>query len=114
MPTPFTPAFAGWGTDMAPIVTNLSSDGITIPNTKAEFSLFAFGANTANSQFTSSEAARFYAVGGDIVGLRSGEILNFTFGPRLGQTWYEAAGPVWMKAGRDIVNSGTALGEPTG
>lgn len=114
MPTPFTPAFAGWGTDIAPIVTNLSSDGITIPNTKAEFSLFTFGANTANSQFATREAARFYAVDGDIVGLRSGEILNFTFGPRLGQTWYEAAGPVWMKAGRDIVNSGTALGEPTG
>ncbi|WP_028682247.1 filamentous haemagglutinin family protein [Pseudomonas chlororaphis] len=114
MPTPFTPAFAGWGTGAAPIVTNLSSDGITIPNIKTEFSLFAFGANTNNGQFASTDAARFYAVGGDIVGLRSGEILNFTFGPRLGQTWYEAAGPVWMKAGRDIVNSGTALGEPTG
>ncbi|MEW7859080.1 filamentous hemagglutinin family protein [Pseudomonas chlororaphis] len=119
MPTPFTPAFAGWGMDpnnpiANPIVTNLSSDGITIPNTKAEFSLFAFGSNTASNQFASRDAARFYAVGGDIVGLRSGEILNFTAGSRLGQTWYEAAGPVWMKAGRDIVNSGTALGEPTG
>lgn len=71
-------------------------------------------ANTSNSQFASTDAARFYAVGGDIVGLRSGEILNFTSGPRLGQTWYEAAGPVWMKAGRDIVNSGTALGMLTG
>jgi len=36
--------------------------------------------------------------------------LNFETSKR---TWYEAAGPVWMIAGRDIVASGTNLGQPT-
>ncbi|WP_432241015.1 filamentous haemagglutinin family protein [Herbaspirillum robiniae] len=55
----------------------------------------------------------FYARDGDIVGLTTGQILSFGNGSRLGQVWYEAGSPVWMMAGRDIVNSGTALGQPT-
>lgn len=75
--------------------------------------LFAFGPNTsAGTEWDSLEPARFYA-GQDIVGLRTGEILQFTSGTRIGQTWYESAGPVWMIAGRDIVNSGTQIGTST-
>ncbi|MGT2493607.1 hypothetical protein ACU4GD_31760 [Cupriavidus basilensis] len=56
--------------------------------------LFAFGANTAAAQAAGErEPARFYAAQGDIVGLRTGEILAFTSGQRTGQTWYESAGP---------------------
>ncbi|WP_369017159.1 filamentous hemagglutinin family protein, partial [Pseudomonas aeruginosa] len=55
----------------------------------------------------------FYALTGDIVGLNSGAQIRFgeQAGNRAGQTWYEGAGPVWMRAGRDIVASGTPLGQ---
>ncbi|MBP5064868.1 filamentous hemagglutinin family protein [Pseudomonas chlororaphis] len=110
LPTPFRPAFAGWDAARNLIVSNLSSDAIA--PTISELSLFAFGANTASAN-SAIQSSRLYAAQGDIVGFRGGEILSFTSGSRLGQTWYEAAGPVWMKAGRDIVNSGTALGRPS-
>lgn len=59
------------------------------------------------------QPARFYALTGDIVGLNSGAQIRFgeQAGNRAGQTWYEGAGPVWMRAGRDIVASGTPLGQ---
>lgn len=59
--------------------------------------------------------ARFYAVDGDIVGLRTGEIINFdsTTAINQGDTWYMAAKPVWVLAGRDIVGAGTQPGAPT-
>ncbi|MCQ9616630.1 filamentous hemagglutinin family protein [Paenalcaligenes niemegkensis] len=92
------------------IVSNYHAEGLR--PTFTMFPLFAFGLNTtAGAEWGSAEPARFYA-GQDIVGLRTGEILQFTGGSRIGQTWYESAGPVWMMAGRDIVNSGTALGQP--
>ena len=111
LPTPFAPAFVGWN-GLEQVVNNLSRE--SVPANKIEFSLFAFGANTASARAAfSATPARFYAATGDIVGLRSGELLNFTIGDRIGQTRYEGAGPVWMKAGRDIVGSGTALNMPT-
>jgi len=117
LPTPFRPAFIGFdyyssATGTIPYVTsNVASDAIR-PSTR-HFPLFAFGANTAAAQAAGDRApARFYAAQGDIVGLRTGEILTFQSGQRTGQTWYESAGPVWMMAGRDIVNSGMPLGQP--
>ncbi|MCC4261624.1 filamentous hemagglutinin family protein [Pseudomonas aestusnigri] len=108
MPTPFAPAFARRNANGQITLSNMSSDSISSVN-----SLFVFGPNTtAGAEWGSAIPARFYA-GEDIVGLRTGEILTFTGGSRMGQTWYESAGPVWMMAGRDIVNSGTALGEST-
>jgi len=79
----------------------------------ANFPLFAFAPNTVTGISTGSSSvdpARFYARDGDIVGLRTGEILNFV---TTGVTLYEGARPVWIKAGRDIVNSGTQLGQPS-
>jgi filamentous hemagglutinin family protein len=65
-------------------------------------SLFAFGGSgTEGSYRGADQPTRFYAVNGDIVGLRTGEILSFS-----GGIWYEAARPAWIMAGRDIVNSG--------
>ncbi|AEC18812.1 filamentous hemagglutinin-like protein [Pusillimonas sp. T7-7] len=109
IPTPFNPGFAGTNAGGWILVSNTSRDGFEAVN-----SFFTFGPNTTvGAEWGSVAPARFYA-GQDIVGLRSGEILQFNGGARAGQTWYESAGPVWMMAGRDIVNSGTAPGESTG
>ena len=108
IPTPFAPAFARRNANGQIVISNMNSAGISSVN-----SLFAFAPNTTvGAAWGSAEPARFYA-GTDIVGLRTGEILQFTSGNRIGQTWYESVGPVWMMAGRDIVNSGTALGQST-
>lgn len=75
--------------------------------------LFYFGPDSAASLARDLQPARFYALTGDIVGLNSGAQIRFgeQAGNRTGQTWYEGAGPVWMRAGRDIVASGTPLGQ---
>jgi filamentous hemagglutinin family protein len=107
IPTPFAPAFVGRN-GFTFVVDNLGSDAI-----QADFSLFAFRSPTDLARPASqAEPARFYTRQGDIVGLRSGEILTFN-DARQGQVRYESAGPVWMRAGRDIVGSGTYLGLPT-
>ena len=97
MPTPFDPATPG----------NLDALAFPLPN-----NLFAFGPDTASGGYDLAPA-RFYALAGDIVGLRTGEVLS-EFGvisAYTGRTFYQAGGAVWMKAGRDIVNSGTQVGE---
>ncbi len=104
------PAFAGYTSQATSAVTlsNQGANGIAgVRN--AHFPLFHFDAATA-SAVGSGQVTRLYARDGDIVGLRSGETLAIIAGPNLGQTWYEAAGPVWMMAGRDIVASGTNTG----
>ncbi|OHV96844.1 hemagglutinin [Janthinobacterium lividum] len=110
MVTPFKPGFTGW--DIKPYVTdplaaNVSSTGV--PASKWKFPLFAFGPNSsAGSANSGTQAARIYAVTGDLVGVNSGRILEFFDARHAGITWYEGGQPVWMKAGRDIVGSGTA------
>ncbi|AZD79391.1 filamentous hemagglutinin family protein [Pseudomonas chlororaphis] len=116
LPTPFTPAFEGreQGGDKRLLVSNLSPDGLSSVQGMGGFPLFAFGGDTLTTLGGRREPARFYAMAGDLVGIRSGEQLNFgASGSRPGQTWYDAAAPVWMLAGRDIVNSGTQLGQAT-
>ncbi len=74
--------------------------------------LFAFGGTGTTGDYRGAEQpARFYALTGDIVGLRTGEIISFATAPREGETWYEAARPAWIMAGRDIVNSGQLTGQ---
>ncbi|RON99419.1 hemagglutinin [Pseudomonas moraviensis] len=109
--TPFAPAFNGFASSTSgrPLVSNYSSDG-TQANKNLRYPLFAFGADTYSSSSAVQAPARFYAMSGDLVGVRSGETLSFS---PSNQTWYEAAGPVWMLAGRDIVASGTFLGQPS-
>ena len=46
---------------------------------------------------------RFYAVNGDIIGLTTGQLNPAT---PTSPTRYYAAKPVWMQAGRDIINAG--------
>ncbi|MCK9917129.1 filamentous hemagglutinin family protein, partial [Microbacteriaceae bacterium K1510] len=108
LPTPFRPAFIGYtgGTAKA---NNLSPAGEGV----SPSSLYAFGPNTVtgNLHAGDDEPQRFYAVEGDIVGLRTGEIHDLTKGgsiasPKAVNTWYVAAKPVRIIAGRDIVGSG--------
>ncbi|MGA4475693.1 filamentous hemagglutinin family protein [Ectopseudomonas chengduensis] len=113
VPTPLRPAFALFTNSSTIGVSNLSADTIQ-PTAGGTQSLFAFGpATTVGAAWGSAEPARIYAADGDIVGLRTGELLTFTGDRFAGQTWYESAGPVWIMAGRDIVNSGTPIGQPT-
>ncbi|MGF0238291.1 filamentous hemagglutinin family protein [Rhodococcus sp. IEGM1300] len=109
--TPFAAAFNGYANNVSslPIMTNTSGDGVAA-DVNSRYPLFAFGANSYSGSSQVQGPARFYAMNGDLVGVRSGETVDFRISQR---TWYEAAGPVWMFAGRDIVASGTNLGQPT-
>ncbi|MCU0121734.1 filamentous hemagglutinin family protein [Pseudomonas sp. B2M1-30] len=107
--TPFAPAFDGYASSSAnqPLVSNYGSDG-NRANRNIRYPLFAFGADSYSGSSGVQAPARFYALSGDLIGIRSGETLSFDPSKR---TWYEAAGPVWMLAGRDIVASGSYLGQ---
>jgi filamentous hemagglutinin family protein len=119
--TPFAPGFRGYGVGAGTVllVDNTSMDSSAVSKGSGT-PLFAFGADTVSGilHANDSEPARFYAVNGDIVGLRTGEVLDFTSG---GQNpswktltnWYVAAKPTWIVAGRDIVGAGTAPGTST-
>ncbi|CAI8895768.1 filamentous haemagglutinin family protein [Pseudomonas serboccidentalis] len=112
--TPFAPSFNGFDNSLAskPVMTNNSGDGVEASR-NARYPLFAFGANSYSGSGSVQEPARIYALTGDLVGVRSGESLEFRRFGITQRTWYEAAGPVWMLAGRDIVASGTNLGQAT-
>ncbi|CUJ70039.1 Heme:hemopexin utilization protein A [Achromobacter kerstersii] len=107
------PAFSGYASEANSnvVLGNQGENGIA-GSRDAHFPLFYFDALTASTA-GSNTVTRFYARDGDIVGLRTGEALAIVQGPNVGQTWYEASGPVWMMAGRDIVASGTAPGVST-
>ncbi|HIE1864240.1 TPA: filamentous hemagglutinin family protein [Pseudomonas aeruginosa] len=112
LPSIWSPAFAGYAD--AGLVDRLAGNGSPDGNPALGegLPLFYFGAGSAAAQARNQQPARFYALNGDIVGLNSGALIRFSdqAGARAGQTWYEGAGPVWMRAGRDIVASGTPLG----
>lgn len=113
LPGALAPAFAGYSTQESsvPALSNQGVNGFS-GDRNTHFPLFYFDAPTAGAA-GSGAVTRFYARDGDIVGLRSGEALAILKGPNLGQTWYEASGPVWMMAGRDLVASGTDIGAAT-
>ncbi|WP_422086743.1 filamentous haemagglutinin family protein [Variovorax sp.] len=118
LPTPFNPAFVGQP-DIAGdiLVTNASADGTAFSGSSFSRTfngpvLFAFGANTASVRLeraADAPPARFYAAGGDIIGLKTGEIVSFE-GDGAPATGYNAAAPVRIRAARDIVNTGDAPG----
>jgi filamentous hemagglutinin family protein len=105
--TPFKPGFVGLDASGSKVVDNQTLGAIAAgTDDGGRFPLFAFGGDTAAAR-TGVLPARFYARDGDVVGLRSGEILQFTTS---GNIWYESGAPVWIKAGRDIVSSGKVTG----
>lgn len=113
LPTPAHAAYVGTGALVQ--VGNVSPDGVTRLGNNP-YPLFAFGADTASGtpRTGAIDPARFYAVDGDILDLRTGEILNFL--PSLNRatsTWLVGGKPVWMMAGRDILGAGTTPGSPT-
>ncbi|WP_152994648.1 hypothetical protein, partial [Pseudomonas aeruginosa] len=75
-------------------------------------SLFVFGTPvnvaTAASQ---RQPARYYAVNGDIVGLRVGQEVLLGYPPGSQGSRMEGSVPVAIRAGRDITDSGTRLGQ---
>ena len=123
LPTPFNPGFAGiigpiwYGHQMA---TNNHADGLMTsiligsnqPNggTQAQrYPMFSLASPTAVELAPAGQPpARFYALAGDVVGLRTGSII----GSNVDQAGlrYEAGGPVAIRAGRDITDAGTPLG----
>ncbi|MHA6192881.1 filamentous hemagglutinin family protein [Pseudomonas wadenswilerensis] len=111
--TIWNPAFAGYGANnVTPLLSNgnVGGRGLSL----GVHPLFYFGADTAGILPGALEPSRFYALNGDIVGLSSGEMIQFesnatSAGNLAGQTWYEGAGAVRMIAGRDIVASGSQL-----
>ncbi|MDC8757692.1 filamentous haemagglutinin family protein [Janthinobacterium fluminis] len=110
MATPFHPAFRGTLAN-GTAVSNLAQAGNLVEDDRP---LFALGANTVSAGGAhGSEPVRFYAVHGDLVGVASGRINSFLSNDptRAGRTYYEAGQPVRMMAGRDIVGSGTPIGQ---
>ncbi|RZL66192.1 MAG: filamentous hemagglutinin N-terminal domain-containing protein [Variovorax sp.] len=73
--------------------------------------LFTFGTPATSAYATvGQDPARYYAVGGDIVGLRVGSEVLLGFPAGATGVRYEASTPVAIRAGRDITDSGTQLG----
>ncbi|WP_197488240.1 filamentous haemagglutinin family protein [Bordetella ansorpii] len=123
LPDPFDPGFIGEYTVPGGgrrVVHNVSADAVApaalvgTTGSGVPFPLFSFAAPTASGHVVQGlPPARYYAVEGDLVGLRLGSIVyrgNIAGQPGDYSTWYEGGGPVAIRAGRDIVNSGTALG----
>ncbi|VVE90712.1 filamentous haemagglutinin family protein [Pandoraea bronchicola] len=124
LPTPQNPAFMG-GTRNAwfgrAYLTNVRQDAIAPSllfyysvDSATRFPMFSLTPATVSGyDFTGIAPARFYALTGDIVGLQTGGIdYRGSILPAAGTqpTWYEGNGAVAIRAGRDIVNSGTPLG----
>ncbi|WP_369991108.1 filamentous haemagglutinin family protein [Pseudomonas xanthosomatis] len=103
--TPQRPGYVNYSTDFRKLGNNLHSD---LSLSERMTPLFSFALNTYAAAATQpAEPVRFYAVDGDIVGLSTGEVLSYA---RTGLKLYQGAGPVWIMAGRDIVNAGVPLG----
>jgi hypothetical protein len=114
MATPQRPGFAGYDADGARVVTNGDATAPAID--RGLYPVLMFGANTLDEavavRTTGAEPSRFYAAAGDIVGLRTGTVATYGgAGDRTGERDIVAAGPVAIKAGRDIVYTGHRLGD---
>jgi hypothetical protein len=129
LPSPFNPGFSGvlerdwFGLRK---LSNTSPDGlpasvfldVSIPGEGYQrYPLFSLESPSASGHgVPGQQPARFYALQGDVIGVRTGSIVYRGLGSSGGipgalPTWYEGGGPVALRAGRDIVNSGTGLGE---
>jgi filamentous hemagglutinin family protein len=112
VPTPFNPAFGGYDQFNTLLISNGSlngtsnSQGVGMSAGYNGYPLFVFGPDSIGNTdlyANTDAAALFYASKGDIVGLTSGAIENRNYGDI--RTWYRAATPVRVKAGRDIVSA---------
>ncbi|MFZ4288171.1 filamentous haemagglutinin family protein [Variovorax sp. HJSM1_2] len=128
MVSPFNPGFVGFGDPLwygRQFLHNVSLDAVapTILFNPAAgnsnyatggYTLFPFVAPTASAYVhVGQQPARYYAVDGDIVGLRTGSMVyraSITGVAGSFGTWYDGGGAVAIRAGRDITDSGTSLG----
>ncbi|WP_432239075.1 filamentous haemagglutinin family protein [Herbaspirillum robiniae] len=112
MATIWHPGFFGTDNTSLPLASNVSADAPYAD--VGVYPLLAFGVGsigaTAGIAGRAVAPSRFYAGRGDIVGLQSGATMRY-FGSRGGQTDYIGAGPVAIRAGRDIVYTGTRMDE---
>ncbi|MEZ7178746.1 filamentous hemagglutinin family protein [Pseudomonas mosselii] len=102
--TPQRPAMLGQDFAFVYRAGNLSGD---VAGSLDTAPLFTYGLNTYRAGQRPQAPARFYALAGDILGLNTGEIIEYQ---QTGLKLYQGAGPVRVMAGRDIVNAGKALG----
>lgn len=129
LPSPFNPGFIGLGDNVwygRRIWHNVSADAVAPSvlfaagsggplGTAQAYPLFSFTPPTASGHvYAGREPARYYAVDGDLVGLQLGGIVYR--GLHTGErgkypSWYDGGGAVAIRAGRDIVNAGTQLGQ---
>ncbi len=113
---PWNPGFIGQGPKLwygRQFLHNVSANALapsvlldaTDPHGSGQvYPLFTFTAPTASGHvYVGQIPSRYYAVRGDLVGLRMGSIVSDV-------NWYDGGGAVALRAGRDIVNSGTPLG----
>ncbi|MDN2718660.1 filamentous haemagglutinin family protein [Janthinobacterium sp. SUN120] len=135
LPNPFNPGFVGaldkvWF-GLLPL-HNVSADALapgalkwfgSTPNGASDagqqlYPLFSMTPPTVSDYVPAGQLpAHFYASSGDIVGLRTGGIVyrgNLKGVSGALGLWYEGGGAVAVRAGRDIVNSGTPLGSVEG
>ena len=96
-------AFSAFSTDIYgnPILTNTSGEGVLRGAAWYGKPLFTFGPGTPLDRALHAgddAVARFYAVTGDVVGLKSGSVVDMSQAGgsvvRSIDTWYEAAIPV--------------------
>ncbi|HDS1146149.1 MULTISPECIES: filamentous haemagglutinin family protein [Stenotrophomonas] len=107
LPSPFAPGYIAVAGNTE--IGNASADGVTV-DPQAQLPLFAFGPNAllgSGVRGAANAADRFYAVKGDIVGLRTGSqwLLANPTGTRSQLNWIDVAAPVRVKAGGDILVS---------
>ncbi len=105
---PFRPLYTASYSDAATGATISASDAYA--GAAGPYALFGFAADTPTEDLHADDPqpARIYAVQGDIVDLQFGQILNFSGASGITpSTWYLAAKPGWIMAGRDIVAAGT-------
>ncbi|MDI3296407.1 filamentous haemagglutinin family protein [Janthinobacterium tructae] len=134
LPSPFNPGFVGalgpvWfghlplhnvsQEALAPSALKLlgaTSNGAS--GAQQTYPLFSMTPPTVSDYVPAGQVpAHFYANSGDIVGLRTGGIVyrgNLKGVSGALGLWYEGGGAVAVRAGRDIVNSGTPLGSVEG
>ena len=130
LPSPFNPGFVGASEPvwfghlplhnvsqeaLAPSALKLlgaTSNGAS--GAQQTYPLFSMTPPTVSDYVPAGQVpAHFYANSGDIVGLRTGGIVyrgNLKGVSGALGLWYEGSGAVAVRAGRDIVNSGTPLG----
>ncbi|MBM0106348.1 filamentous hemagglutinin family protein [Steroidobacter sp. S1-65] len=126
MTSPFRPGFVGRVAETGggrsgnePVIVHNSTGEIADRNVwvgdrtgrSAVANLFNFGSSATSAHAVVGRVpSRYYAVEGDIVGLRVGNEVLLGFPAGAAGSRYEASVPVAIRAGRDISDSGTQLG----